>query len=64
MPKRKTNKGAKKRFRLTKTGKVLRRRAYAGHIMTSKTRKRKRKLSKPACVSPRDSGRVRRMLQT
>jgi large subunit ribosomal protein L35 len=63
MPKLKTNRGARKRFKVTGKGKILRSRAYAAHILTSKTRKRKRRLSKPALVSAEDKGRIRRMLQ-
>jgi large subunit ribosomal protein L35 len=63
MPKVKTNKGARKRFRVTGKGKILRSHAYVGHILTSKTRKRKRRLSKTGLVSAEDKGRIRRMLQ-
>ena len=44
MPKIKTHSGAKKRFNLTKTGKVKRARAYKSHILNKKDRKRKRRL--------------------
>ena len=43
MPKLKTHSGAKKRFKLTKNGKVLCSQAYKSHILTKKTTKRKRK---------------------
>ncbi len=43
MPKMKTNSGAKKRFRLTGTGKIKRKHAYNSHILTKKTKKQKRK---------------------
>ena len=46
MPKMKTHKGAAKRFKKTGTGKVMRHHANARHILTSKTRSRKRKLAK------------------
>lgn len=46
MPKMKTHKGAAKRFKKTGTGKVMRHHANARHILTSKTRSRKRKLRK------------------
>ena len=46
MPKMKTHSGAKKRFKLSKTGKVKRAHAYASHILTKKTTKRKRGLRK------------------
>ena len=46
MPKLKTHKGAAKRFHKTGTGKVVRGHAFARHILTSKAKKRKRKLGK------------------
>lgn len=62
MPKLKTSRSAKKRFRKTGTGKVRRNRAYKSHILTSKTRKRKRNLRKGAIVHPSDAKRIRRLL--
>ncbi|MEW6511479.1 MAG: 50S ribosomal protein L35 [Bacteroidota bacterium] len=62
MPKTKTKSSAKKRFRLTGTGKVKRATAYRSHILTSKTRKRKRKLRKGHLVSVQDVPAVKRML--
>ena len=44
MPKLKTHSGAKKRFKLTKNGKIKRMHAYKSHILNKKTRKRKRGL--------------------
>lgn len=58
----KTKKSAAKRFRLTGSGKIKRRHAYASHILTKKTRKRKRNLAKWTLVSPGDEKRVREML--
>ncbi len=46
MPKMKTHSGAKKRFKLTKNGKVKRGHAYRSHILTKKSAKRKRGLRK------------------
>ena len=46
MPKLKSHSGAKKRFSLTKTGKVKRAKAYKSHILTKKSTKRKRNLRK------------------
>ncbi|UCF79263.1 MAG: 50S ribosomal protein L35 [Candidatus Eiseniibacteriota bacterium] len=63
MPKQKSTRGAKKRFRVTGSGKIMRRRACAGHKLTKKSRKQKRRLSKPTVVSKRDRGRIRRMIQ-
>ena len=60
--KRKTSKSAAKRFKVTGTGKVMRRRSHARHILTKKPRKRVRKLSTPAAVSKADKARVKRML--
>jgi len=45
MPKLKTNSGAKKRFKITATGKILRKRAGKSHLLTKKSKKRKRKLT-------------------
>ena len=58
MPKLKTHKGAAKRFKKTGTGKITRRHAFARHILTSKSRKRKRKLSMGAVLKIRPSGRT------
>jgi large subunit ribosomal protein L35 len=58
----KTHKGAAKRFKLTATGKVLRRHSGARHILTSKARKRKRRLTQVALVSSADARHVRAML--
>ena len=62
MPKIKTNRGARKRFRVTASGKIKRAKAYSSHILTKKSSKRKRKLRKSTDVSEVDSRRVRRML--
>jgi large subunit ribosomal protein L35 len=62
MPKIKTNRGAHKRFRITASGKIKRTKAYASHILTKKSSKRKRKLRKSTTVSSVDSRRTRRML--
>jgi large subunit ribosomal protein L35 len=51
MPKLKTKRGAAKRFRVTGTGKVLRNKAFANHILTKKSTKRKRSLRKSALVN-------------
>jgi large subunit ribosomal protein L35 len=45
MPKMKTNSGAKKRFRITGSGKIKRKHAYKSHILTKKSTKRKRNLT-------------------
>ncbi len=58
----KTKRAAAKRFKLTGSGKIKRRHAYASHILTKKTRKRKRNLAKWAIVSAGDVKRIKRML--
>ena len=58
----KTHKGAKKRFKITGTGKVVSRHAFARHILTSKASKRKRKLAQSRTVSAPDAANVRAML--
>ncbi|MGQ9618159.1 MAG: 50S ribosomal protein L35 [Candidatus Aminicenantia bacterium] len=62
MPKLKTHKGAKKRFRVTANSKVLRAKAGKSHILTKKSRKRKRLLRKPAEVSKKELHKVKQML--
>ena len=62
MPKMKNKSGAKKRFTLTGTGKVRRKCAYANHILTKKSNKRKRILNQSALVSKADQANVKAML--
>ena len=62
MPKLKTNKGAKKRFTRTGQGALARRKAFASHLLTKKSRKRKRNLRKPTLTDRTDRKRVARML--
>jgi len=62
MPKLKTNRSAAKRFRMTKTGKIKKRKANRGHILGKKTRKRKRHLRKSDYLSKAEEKRVRRLL--
>jgi large subunit ribosomal protein L35 len=62
MPKMKTNRSAAKRFRKTGTGKFRRQRAYASHILTKKSPKRKRRLRSGTLVSKADLNRVKRLL--
>ncbi|MGH7494199.1 MAG: 50S ribosomal protein L35 [bacterium] len=62
MPKLKSNRGAKKRFKVTATGKVKRRHSGLRHILTSKDQKRKRHLRHATLVSPADAPAVKRML--
>lgn len=58
----KTHKGAAKRFKLTAGGKIIRGHAFARHILTSKSSKRKRKLGQSTTVSAADVRHVRAML--
>ena len=62
MPKMKTHSGAKKRFKLTGTGKVKRFHAYTSHMMRRKSEKQKLRLRDATLVSPADEPRVKRML--
>ena len=62
MPKMKSNSGAKKRFVLTGTGRVKRKRAFARHILTKKSPKRKRHLREFTLVAAVDEARVKRMI--
>lgn len=62
MPKLKTNRGAAKRFKLTKTGKIKRSKANASHILTSKNAKRKRGLRKSSVIAPVDKKNVSRLI--
>lgn len=62
MPKLKTHRGAKKRFKLTANGKIKRGHSHARHILTKKTTKRKRKLDQSDLVSRSDLSKVKKML--
>lgn len=62
MPKIKTKRAAAKRFKLTASGKIKRKKAYANHIFTKKTTKRKRNLRKATLVSGADLGNVKKMI--
>ncbi len=62
MPKLKTHRGAAKRFKKTGTGKVVRRHSFARHILTKKTRSRKRRLRKGVVASPADNKKILEML--
>lgn len=64
MPKMKSKSGAKKRFQLTATGRVKRKRAYHSHILTKKSPKRKRNLRETTLVSPSDEARAKRMISS
>ena len=62
MPKQKRHSAAKKRFKLTGTGKLLRSKAMKAHLLSKKSAKRKRSLAKEHPVHPADDREVRRLL--
>ena len=62
MPKLKSNRSAAKRFKITGTGKVLRRQSMKSHILTKKTTTRKRHLRKAVLVAKSFTKKVRAML--
>jgi large subunit ribosomal protein L35 len=62
MPKMKTHRGAAKRFKVTSTGKIMRRKAFKNHILEKKTPKRKRHLGKEAELTGGDRARAKRQL--
>lgn len=62
MPKVKTKSGAKKRFKLTGSGKIKRKHAYHSHILTKKETKQKRNLNHDTLVHESDVSRVKKML--
>lgn len=62
MPKMKSNSGAKKRFSLTGSGRVKRKKAFTSHILTKKSPKRKRNLRGGTLVNKADEKRAKRMI--
>jgi len=62
MPKMKTHRGAAKRFKVTGSGKILRRKAYRDHLLEHKPTRRTRRLGRAAEVTGGDKKRVKRML--
>ena len=62
MPKMKTHRGAAKRFKVTGTGKIVRRRAFRSHILEKKASKRTRRLAREAEVTGGDRAQVKRLL--
>ena len=62
MPKLKTHKGAAKRFKKTASGKVKRGHSHLRHILTSKSKKRKKKLRQAILVSDADTPKIKRMI--
>jgi large subunit ribosomal protein L35 len=62
MPKMKTHRGAAKRFKLTGSGKIVRRKAGMNHILEKKSPARKRRLNRKTELSPGDRDHVKRQL--
>lgn len=62
MAKFKTHSGAKKRFKLTGKGKIKRKHAFKSHILTKKSKKRKKRLTKSGLVHKADASNVKHML--
>ncbi|HWV57765.1 MAG TPA: 50S ribosomal protein L35 [Longimicrobiales bacterium] len=63
MPKMKSNRSAAKRFKISGSGRVKRRRAMLRHILTKKAPKRKRHLRKPTLVAAAEQKRIKRLLR-
>jgi large subunit ribosomal protein L35 len=62
VPKIKSSRGAVKRFRVTATGKVKRNKGFKGHLLSSKARKRKRRLAQATLVSPSETKNIRKLI--
>ena len=62
MPKMKTHSGAKKRFKVTGSGKVRGRHPFTSHILEKKSPKKKRALGAPKMINEHDEPRIKRML--
>ncbi|HMU69386.1 MAG TPA: 50S ribosomal protein L35 [Chitinophagales bacterium] len=62
MPKMKTNSSAKKRFKVTGSGKIKRAKAFKRHILTKKSHTRKNRLGNAGLVSDADSNNIKRLL--
>tara|TARA_Y100001954_G_C15394992_1_gene399870 strand:+ start:192 stop:389 length:198 start_codon:yes stop_codon:yes gene_type:complete len=63
MPKMKTKSSAKKRFKLTGTGKIKRKHAFKSHILTKKSKKRKLKLTHDGLVHTSDEANIKQQLR-
>ena len=64
MPKMKSNTGAKKRFKVTGSGKIKRKKAFKSHILTKKSSKTKRNLRKSTLVADADAARVKKLISS
>jgi large subunit ribosomal protein L35 len=62
MPKMKSHSGAKKRFKVTGTGKIVHRKGFSSHMLEKKSPKRKRAFSVPITLAKGDERRARQML--
>jgi large subunit ribosomal protein L35 len=62
MPKNKTHSGAKKRFRVTGSGKVMREQAGARHLFEHKSSRRTRRLASDQLVAPADTSKIKKLL--
>jgi len=62
MPKLKTHRGAKKRFKVTAKKKILHSKAYKSHLLTKKSAKRKRALGKKYLIKDSDKSKIKKML--
>lgn len=62
MPKMKSHSGAKKRFKKTGKGKLKRKKAYKSHLLTKKSKDKKRNLRQDAIVDKKDAKRIKRLL--
>lgn len=62
MPKMKTHRGAAKRFKITGTGRILRRKAFRAHLLEKKASKRTRRLKRPSEVTGGDRQHIERLL--
>jgi large subunit ribosomal protein L35 len=62
MPKMKTKSSAKKRFKVTGTGKIKRKHAFKSHILTKKSKKRKLKLTHHTLVDKSDEANIKQQL--
>ena len=63
MPKMKTKSSAKKRFKVTGSGKIKRKHAFKNHILTKKSKKRKLKLTHSTLVNDSDLGSIKKQLR-
>ena len=64
MPKAKTNKAIAKRFKITKSGKILRRAIGQNHLLSKKSSDKKRKLKKWVELSPSEAKKIKRLLRS